>query len=69
MPFFCLVSSLSFSFVTGAADGSVTVLQMSRSLSEAQKDEKLAIQALFERETKREKNLELRAAAKAAKEV
>lgn len=44
----------------GTADGSVTVLALSASLYEAQRDEKQVIGALLERETKRERNLELR---------
>lgn len=44
----------------GSTDGSVTVLQLSRGLWEAQKDEKASIAAMFERELRREKNLELR---------
>ncbi|GAX76954.1 hypothetical protein CEUSTIGMA_g4401.t1 [Chlamydomonas eustigma] len=42
----------------GTADGSVTVLQMSRGLSEMALNERSAINNMFERETTREKNLE-----------
>jgi len=44
----------------GAVDGSVTVLQLSRGLWEPQKDEKAAIASMFERELRREKNLDMR---------
>lgn len=44
----------------GSLDGTVTVVQLSRGLWEQQKDEKAVISQMFERETRREKNLELR---------
>lgn len=44
----------------GAQDGSATILQISNGLSEQQPNEKQSITQMFERETKREKNLELR---------
>lgn len=48
----------------GAEDGSTTVIEISESLYKPQPDEKNVLAALFERETKREKNLELRAIQK-----
>jgi hypothetical protein len=42
----------------GTSDGCVSVLQLSQGLSEAAPAEKSAINAMFERETAREKNLE-----------
>eukprot|EP00887_Chlorella_sp_A99_P007769 scaffold20.g7769.t1 len=56
----------------GAADGAVTVLQLSQGLVEMQDNEKSAISAMLERETSREKNLEKNAKeakAKARKEA
>ena len=44
----------------GSMDGTVTVLQLSRGLYEPQKDEKSIMAATFERELRREKNLEMR---------
>jgi len=44
----------------GAADGSMTVLKISESLSELQATEKQSISQMLEREMKREKNLEAR---------
>ena len=44
----------------GDANGSVNVVQVSRGLHELQKDEKAAVSAMLERETKREKALEVR---------
>lgn len=44
----------------GSLDGTVTVLQLSRGLYEPQKEEKSSIAQMFERELRREKNLELR---------
>jgi dynein intermediate chain 2 len=44
----------------GSLDGTVTVLQLSRGLVEQQKEEKSTVAAMFERELRREKNLELR---------
>jgi WD40 repeat protein len=44
----------------GSMDGTVTVLQLSRGLYEPQKDEKANMSQMFERELRREKNLELR---------
>lgn len=44
----------------GSLDGTVTVLQLSRGLYEQQKDEKSVVSQMFERELRREKNLELR---------
>jgi len=44
----------------GARDGSVTLLDICDGLSVMQTGEKQAISAIFERETKREKNLEAR---------
>eukprot|EP01006_Ploeotia_vitrea_P046809 TRINITY_DN67063_c2_g1_i1.p1 TRINITY_DN67063_c2_g1~~TRINITY_DN67063_c2_g1_i1.p1 ORF type:complete len:579 (-),score=300.96 TRINITY_DN67063_c2_g1_i1:51-1787(-) len=44
----------------GSEDGTTTVLSLSQGLYEPQSSEKQAIQQMFERETKREKNLELR---------
>lgn len=48
----------------GCMDGSTTVLEISESLYKPQPDEKNVLAQLFERETKREKNLELRAIQK-----
>lgn len=48
----------------GSEDGSTTVLEISESLYKPQPDEKNVLAQLFERETKREKNLELRAIQK-----
>lgn len=45
----------------GAVDGSVTLLEMCDGLSTMQPNEKVAVNAMFERETKREKNLEAKA--------
>jgi dynein intermediate chain 2 len=45
----------------GSTDGTVTVLKLSQNLSRPVPSEKGAIQAMFDRETKREKNLEVRA--------
>lgn len=45
----------------GAADGSTTLLELCDGLSSAQPGEKQAVGLMFERETKREKNLEQRA--------
>uniref|UniRef100_A0A7S0V3I3 Uncharacterized protein n=1 Tax=Polytomella parva TaxID=51329 RepID=A0A7S0V3I3_9CHLO len=42
----------------GTSDGSTTILQLSKSLSEPTQSEKAAINAVFDRETQREKNLE-----------
>lgn len=47
--------------VVGAADGSTTLLELSDGLTVAQPGEKQGVAQIFERETKREKNLELRA--------
>lgn len=44
----------------GSLDGTTTVLKINESLSEPQPNEKLSMATMFERETKREKNLELR---------
>jgi len=44
----------------GAEDGSTTVLEISSSLADLQKDEKSTLGLMLERETKREKNLEMR---------
>ena len=44
----------------GDGQGSVNVVQVSKGLVEQQKDEKAVIAAMFERETKREKALEVR---------
>ena len=46
----------------GDANGSVNVVQVSRGLSDLQKDEKATIASTLERETKREKALEVRKA-------
>ena len=45
----------------GDVNGTVSLLQVSESLAEPQTNEKNAILGMFERETKREKNLEARA--------
>jgi len=45
----------------GTADGTTTVLEISDALSDPQREEKSAVGQMFERETKREKNLEMRA--------
>ena len=45
---------------TGAADGSTTLFDICNSLSAIQPGEKQAFNLVLERETKREKNLELR---------
>jgi dynein intermediate chain 2 len=45
----------------GSVDGSTTLLQVCNSLSEAQNNEKPSITQMFERENRREKNLEIRA--------
>lgn len=47
--------------MTGAADGSTTLLELSDSLSLAQPGEKQGMSQIFDRETKRERNLESRA--------
>lgn len=44
----------------GDASGTISLLEVSNSLSEPQKKEKVGIQNMLERETRREKNLELR---------
>merc|ERR1711966_605351 len=44
----------------GSEEGTTSVLELSSALYESPPDEKLAIAAMFERETKREKNLEVR---------
>lgn len=44
----------------GGIDGTTTILEVSDALSEGQREEKQAMGLMFERETKREKNLELR---------
>jgi dynein intermediate chain 2 len=44
----------------GDSGGTVTIVQLSKGLSELQREEKGVVSALFERETKREKNLEIR---------
>jgi dynein intermediate chain 2 len=46
--------------VTGATDGLVTLMTLSDGLSQIQANEKQSINSMFERETKREKNLEAR---------
>lgn len=48
----------------GASDGTVTILELGRSLTTPQHGEKNTIQATLEREFKREKNLEMRAMQK-----
>lgn len=45
----------------GASEGSTTLLEVSPSLYEPQNNEKASIAQMFERENKREKNLEVRA--------
>jgi dynein intermediate chain 2 len=45
----------------GAADGSTTLLELCEGLTVPQPNEKQGVGQMFERETKREKNLELRA--------
>jgi dynein intermediate chain 2 len=45
----------------GAADGSTTLLELCEGLAVPQPNEKQGVGQMFERETKREKNLELRA--------
>ena len=45
----------------GSLDGSTTLLQVCNSLAEPQNNEKQSITQMFERENKREKNLEIRA--------
>jgi dynein intermediate chain 2 len=49
----------------GAEDGSTTILSMNRALAEQQPSEKKGMADMFERETRREKNLEVRRGAKA----
>jgi dynein intermediate chain 2 len=44
----------------GDAHGTISLLEVGNSLSELQKKEKVGISNIFERETRREKNLELR---------
>lgn len=44
----------------GSADGTVTVLQLSKGLYEMQKEEKSTLSNMFDRELKREKNLEMK---------
>ena len=46
---------------TGSVDGSIYLLELSRGLTELQRNEKSAVTQMFERESKREKNLEARA--------
>eukprot|EP00899_Mesostigma_viride_P004738 jgi/Mesvir1/14265/Mv09698-RA.1 len=46
---------------TGAADGSTTLLDLCDGLAQVQQSEKQSIAQMFERETKREKNLDVRA--------
>jgi len=46
---------------TGSVDGSIYLLELSRGLTELQRNEKPMIGAMFDRESKREKNLEARA--------
>mmetsp|Transcript_22165 Transcript_22165/g.68973 ORF Transcript_22165/g.68973 Transcript_22165/m.68973 type:complete len:575 (-) Transcript_22165:73-1797(-) len=46
---------------TGGADGNCTLLELCEGLAVMQPNEKQSINAMFERETKREKNLEARA--------
>lgn len=46
----------------GDEAGTVTIIQLSRGLVELQKDEKQVVQQIFERETRREKNLEIKSA-------
>jgi len=48
----------------GTADGTVTILRVSKGLSEVQKDEKSMISTMLDRETRREKNLEIRSMQK-----
>lgn len=45
----------------GSEDGTTTIVELSSGLSDAQPNEKYAMTTIFERETKREKNLEVRA--------
>jgi len=49
---------------TGSADGSVYMLELSEGLTTLQRNEKAQISAMFDRETKREKNLDAIAKAK-----
>ena len=44
----------------GDVDGTVSLLKVCESLSSPQKDEKAGINNMFEREARREKNLEVR---------
>ena len=46
---------------TGSVDGSVYLLELSEGLTTLQRNEKSLITSMFERESKREKNLEARA--------
>ncbi len=46
---------------TGSVDGSIYLLELSTGLTEMQRNEKKAVADMFERESKREKNLEARA--------
>ena len=46
---------------SGGVDGSTTLFEICSSLCQIQPNEKQTISAIFERESKREKNLELRA--------
>lgn len=52
----------------GSKDGSVSVLRISKGLSKQQPGEKAAIAAMFERETRREKNLDMRLIQRKARE-
>jgi dynein intermediate chain 2 len=52
----------------GAEDGTTTVLELSRALSDMQPDEKNVIANMFERENKRERNLEMRLVQKRREE-
>ena len=53
---------------TGSVDGSVYLLELSEGLTTLQRNEKSLITSMFERESKREKNLEARAKELRAKE-
>ena len=61
----CGISSISVQprgrkVAIGSDDGSVSILEMSSALYETPEDEKIVISNMLDRETRREKNLEMR---------
>lgn len=62
------VQSQGRNVALGSTDGSVTVVQISRGLSDVQNQEKAAVLALFDREVKRESNLQKTGNKRAAAE-